>query len=155
MISNKISFEFTDDAYHQLAQRIRDLDTWLTFAVNLTPEDRRRYSKMGDRTIPFVEKTLQYADERPDLAPPYMDIPEFKRDLKLARQLKELLLMLEPVVEKISDSYMAAGMDAFDAARKMYKYVKAAAESGVPGTDTIVDELRKRFYKRKSSSPQE
>ena len=38
MISNKISFEFTDDAYHQLAQRIRDLDTWLTFAVNLTPD---------------------------------------------------------------------------------------------------------------------
>jgi hypothetical protein len=84
-----------------------------------------------------------------------MDIPEFKRDLKLARQLKELLLMLEPVVEKISDSYMAAGMDAFDAARKMYNYVKAAAESGVPGTDTIVDELRKRFYKRKSSSTPE
>jgi hypothetical protein len=63
--------------------------------------------------------------------------------------------MLEPVVEKISDSYMAAGMDAFDAARKMYNYVKAAAESGVPGTDTIVDELRIRFYKRKSSSTRE
>jgi hypothetical protein len=74
---------------------------------------------------------------------------------KVKNKILESVSRLETVVEKISDSYMAAGMDAFDAARKMYNYVKAAAESGVPGTDTIVDELRKRFYKRKSSSTRE
>jgi hypothetical protein len=33
---------------------------------------------------------------------------------------------LELLVEKISDSYLAAGIDDFQAARKIYNYVKAA-----------------------------
>ena len=154
MSKENISFELTQEAYDQIAQSIRALDSLLIFAVNLTPEERKTYQTMGDKTIAFVEKTVQYADERPDLAPPYLDILEFKRDLKLARQLRELLIMVEPVVEKISDSYLAAGTDAYDAARKMYSFIKAASGSGAPGSDTIAAELKKRYVRRKAS-PQE
>ena len=49
---------------------------------------------------------------------------------------------------------LAAGADAFDSARKLYNYVKAASESGAPGSDSIAAELKKRFVRRKSS-PQE
>jgi hypothetical protein len=101
-----------------------------------------------------VEKSVQYTDERPDLVPSYLDIPEFKKDLKLARQLRELLLMLNPVVEKISDSYLAAGVDAYEAARRLYSHIKAASESGAPGTDSIAAELKKRYVRRKSNSPE-
>ena len=66
--------------------------------------------------------------------------------------MKELLIMLDPVVEKISDSYLAAGADAFDSARKPYNYVKAASESGAPGSDSIAAELKKRFVRRKATS---
>ena len=149
MSKEKISFELTGEAYGQISQGIRDLDSLLTFAVNLTPEERRNYSTMGDKSLAFVEKAVQYVDERPDLVPPYLDIPEFKKDLKLARQLKDLLIILDPVVEKISDSYLAAGADAFGAARKLYNYVKAASESGAPGSDSIAAELKKRFVRRK------
>lgn len=152
MSTEKISYELTEEAYGQLAQSIRALDSQLTFAVNLTTEDRKSYQIMGDKTIAFVEKSVQYTDERPDLVPPFLNIPEFKKDLKLAKQLRELLLILNPVVEKISDSYLAAGIDAFEAARKMYNFVKAAADSGAPGSDSIAAELRKRFVRRKSDS---
>ena len=154
MSNEKISHELTEEAYDQIAQSIRALDSLLPFAVNLTPDERKNYQTMGDKTIAFVEKAVQYTDERPELVPAYLDIPEFKKDLKLARQLKELLLMVDPVVEKISDSYLAAGVDAYEAARKMYSYIKAAAESGAPGTDSIAAELKKRYVRKKSSSQQ-
>ena len=153
MSKQNISVELTGEAYGQISQGIRDLDSLLTFAVNLTPEERRNYSTMGDKSIAFVEKAVQYVDERPDLVPPYLDIPEFKKDLELARQLRNLLMILDPVVEKISDSCLAAGADAFEAARKLYNYVKTASESGAPGSDSIAAELKKRFV-RKKASPQ-
>ena len=61
-------------------------------------------------------------------------------------------MILEPLVEKISDTYLAAGSDAFLAARKLYSFVKAASDSGAPGSDTIAAELKKRYLRRRSSS---
>jgi hypothetical protein len=142
----------TEEAYGQIAQSIRALDSLLPFAINLTVEERRRLHKMGDKSIAFVEKAAQYADEQPDLVPPYLDIPEFKKDLKLARQLKDLLMILEPSVEKISDTYLSAGSDAFLAARKLYSFVKTASDSGAPGSDTIAAELKKRYLYRYTNS---
>ena len=75
MSNEKISFELTEEAYGQIAQSIRALDSQLTFAVNLTPDERKNYQTMGDKSIAFVEKSVQYTDERPDLVPPYLDIP--------------------------------------------------------------------------------
>ena len=152
MSKGKISHELTEEAYGQIAQSIRALDSLLPFAINLTVKERRKLHKMGDKSIAFVEKAAQYADERPDLVPPYLDIPEFKRDLKLARQLKDLLMILEPSVEKISDTYLAAGSDAFLAARRLYSFVKAASDSGAPGSDTIAAELKKRYLYRYTNS---
>ena len=154
MSTNKISFELTQENHELIAQRIRDVDAELGFAINLTPEERRNYSTMGDKTFTFVDKTIHYLDERQDLRAPYVNITELKQDMKLAQQLKELLLLIEPVVEKISDTYLAAGTDAFEAARKIYSYIKTASEAGAPGTDVIAAELGKR-YVRKSSTTQE
>ncbi|MFC2146361.1 hypothetical protein ACFLRT_03265 [Acidobacteriota bacterium] len=154
MSQGKISFELTEEAYGQIAQSIRALDSLLPFAINLTPDERKNCQTMGDKSIAFVEKAAQYADERPDLVPSYLDIPEFKKDLKLARQLRDLLMILEPSVEKISDTYLSAGSDAFWAARRLYSFVKAASDSGAPGTDSIAAELKKRYVRKKSSSQQ-
>ena len=155
MSNNKISYELTQENHDLIAQGIRDVDAALGFAVNLTPEERKNYATMGDKTFTFVDKTIQYMDERQEFRPPYVDITELKRDMNLAQQLKGLLLLIEPVVEKISDTYLAAGIDAYEAARKIYNYIKTASTSGAPGSDVIAAELAKRFVKRPSTTPEE
>jgi len=152
MKKGKISFKLTEQAYGQIAQSIRALDSLLTFAINLTVDERHKLYKMGDKSIAFVDKSIRYADERPDLVPTYLDLSEFKEDYTLSKQLKDLLLLLEPVTEKLSDTYLSAGSDAFLAARKLYSAVKAAAYSGAPGSDTIVSDLRKRFSRKNPNS---
>lgn len=149
-----VSFEMTDELRGQLSDGIRSLDALLAFTINLTVRDRIKLQKMGDKSIAFVEKAIQFANDRPDLVPPYLDVAEFQRDYTLAKQLKELFNQINPVVEKISDTYLAAGSDAFSAARKLYSYVKAAAASGAPGSDSISAELKKRYtrIRRKTTS---
>lgn len=52
------------------------------YLVALSSEERKSLLKMGDRTIPFVAKMIEYADTEPEIVPNYMDVPELKKDLK-------------------------------------------------------------------------
>jgi hypothetical protein len=49
------------------------------------------------------------------------------------------------LAEMVADSRTAAGSDAYTAALAIYNSAKTAAKQGVPGTQTIVDELGKLF----------
>jgi hypothetical protein len=149
MVINKVSVELTDEQYGALAQRIRDLDGDLGFAVNLNTEERRSLQKMGDKSVSFVDKSREYAIERPDLVTDHLKVAELEKDLKLAKQLKSLLSLLNPVLEKISDTYLAAGADAFSWSREFYNFVKAGARAGTPGCDFIAADLKKRYSFRK------
>ncbi len=112
---------------------------------NLTDEDRKGIAKMADKTIPFVSKALDYADQNGNLVPPYMDLPEAKKDLALARELYRLMQLLQPIVTALDDTYTVAGSEAYDAARSFYNYVLGATKQNVAGTQAIYDDLKQRF----------
>jgi hypothetical protein len=90
-----------------------------------------------------TDHTFMLASERKDIVPPYVNMEEFKKDLDLYKKCKELLKILEIVHEKILDTYIGAGSDAFGAARKIYYYVKGLVKVNMPGSNVIYDELRK------------
>lgn len=148
MFYQRISAEITAEAMDLLEQNLREVETNLSFTVNLSPEERSTLPKMGDRSVAFVDKALDLSLKHPDLVPRYLDVAELQRDLELARKLKRLLNILEPLTERVSDTYIAAGAEAFAAARNFYRSVKGAATAGVPGCDTIAAELGKRYHLR-------
>jgi hypothetical protein len=39
--------------------------------IALTPDERRAIPKMSDKTLPFMEKTLDYYQAAPQFAPPF------------------------------------------------------------------------------------
>ena len=47
--------------------------------MDLSPQDRRELPKIGDKTLTFVAKSLDYAMAHPELCPPYLDVPEFQK----------------------------------------------------------------------------
>lgn len=53
----------------QLEIAIKTFVKTLDFMINLTPVERQRILKMGDKTLAFVEKGLAYAQQRPELMP--------------------------------------------------------------------------------------
>ena len=149
-----ISAELKPDEKNAILDLIQQITDKLPFLINLTQEERIQIPKMGDKTVAFVEKALELAQQNQHLVPPYLNIDELRRDLELAKQLRDVLNKLAPLLEKVSDTYLAAGSEAYIAALAFYNSAKSAAKSNVPGTDYIVDELGKRFV-RKSEQKEE
>ena len=43
---------------------------------------------MSDKTLPFVDKTLDYAQSSPQFAPQHMNVPEMKIDIEVLNVLR-------------------------------------------------------------------
>lgn len=145
MAKNMISASLSDAAVADIKTKIGDIEKQLSFRVNLTPEERQFKLKMGDKSIAFVEKALDLSENNPKLVPPYLDVKEMRKDIGLAKQLASIHRQLASLTESIESTMMVAGSEAFEAALTFYNSAKNASESDVPGTNTIVNELGKRY----------
>lgn len=143
-----ISIELKENVVQEILQLIQQIEAKLTFLINLTPEERHALPKMGDKSVSFVQKALELAQQYPTLVPPYMDVDELRRDFKLAENLRTIFNALSVLYEKISDTYLAAGSEAYLAALSFYNSAKQAAKQNIPGTDYVVNELGKRFERK-------
>jgi hypothetical protein len=57
------------------------------YTIALTPAERHELPKMGEKTLAFVEKAHQFAQQNPAFLPPYLDIAEFGIDFADAHGL--------------------------------------------------------------------
>lgn len=119
------------------------LENYLLF--NLTPSDRLELSKMGDKTIVFVQKSLEYAESNPTLVPAYLDITEAKKDFALSQELNNILKQISTLQRAIEDTTMVSGSEAYNAALVFYNSVKGASRVNVPGSEAVYNDLQQRF----------
>jgi hypothetical protein len=124
---------------------IATIEDNLQFLVNLTPEERRTLPKMGNATQSFVGKALEIATNNPQFVPPYVDIAAMRKDYELAARLQGIEMQLASLLEKVSDTNMAAGSEAFVTSLTLYSSLKAAAKVNVPGANALATELGERF----------
>jgi hypothetical protein len=123
------------------------------YIVALTPAERHELPKMGEKTISFVEKAYDFAQQNPNLVPPYLDMAAFGVDFGDAHGLWTLVNSIRRLEENAGDTEMTAGSEAYQAALVFYKSVKMAAAQDIPGAKAVYEELRTRFPggKRKTS----
>lgn len=114
-----------------------------------------RLMKMGDGSHPFTEQALKHAVRSPEFMPNFSSVEEFQRDWTLTMQLKEIKNALMLLNQDVSDTYMAAGADAFSNARDYYNSAQRGAANNIPGAQAIVDDLRPRWFKRFDNQEEE
>jgi hypothetical protein len=148
---NLISISFNEQDFNEINNAIT------TLKVKLIPQlkaiqngEVRELSKMGDKTVAFVSKALEHCITNPELAPQYLDVNEFKNDVKAIENLRSIYAPLEQLTRLISDSMILAGSDAFSAALMFYNSVKYAKKSNVAKAGSIYDDLSTRFPAKKS-----
>ena len=118
------------------------------YATNLTTEERRSTWKLGPQSLPFVNEVKICVNEYPEYRAGFFDTEKFEKDLNFSIQATGLANELAPVLEKLTESAMAAGADAFAAARTFYETVRAGVKANRPGADAILERLEKVFYKK-------
>ena len=152
-METKISVSVSPEVEQAILDEIASIERKLPFLTYLTSEDRHNLAKMGDKTIAFVTKGLEYAKQNPGVVPPFLDVVKYDSDVKAVTELSKILKPLKQLLEKIDDTTMLSGSEAYADALIFYNAVKSASRADVPGMKTIYEDLQTRFPGRGKSTP--
>jgi len=147
--SQRISLNVPEADVQVIRDAIKALqDKLIPHLIDLGPDERRALPKLGDKTVSFVGKALEYAREHPAMRPSFFDMAEFERDLDAVQLLLGLQRPLSQVMDMVDDSLILAGSEAYSAALAYYQAAKAAARINVAGAATIADDLSRSLPAR-------
>ena len=132
-----------------IADTLTNIDACSTalapYMIPLTPEERHNLLKMGNKTLSFVVKALDYARHYPQLCPSFLNIVDFEADVADATGLRTLHIAAKQLADNIDDTIMVAGSEAYQSALVFYNAIKIAAAQDIPGAKEIYHELKARF----------
>ena len=143
--SNRITHELHSQLITDLRAAFANVENLLNFLVGLTTEDREKLPKMNSGNKPFTEDAINGASINSDIVPSYVKPAEMVKDLNLYNQLDEFVQRAARLSEKIQDTQMLAGSEAYVNALTIYRLAESAANAGVPGADTFYNKLKTRF----------
>lgn len=142
---NRINTTMTATQVANVKQALQTILSNMPFLTGLSETERIALPKMNVSNKVFVEDTLNAAANNAGLLPTYLSIANTQTDYTLFEQLEELQLLVNQLSEKIDDTRLLAGSEAYGSALVAYRLFGGAAEAGVAGADTIYTQLRARF----------
>lgn len=150
--SNVISLKMSEEDLTAINGALTTLnEKLLPYLIALTAAEKKGLVKMRDKTTPFVEKAVDYAEGNSSLVPAYVDVAEMRTDFDAVSTLINIYRRVEAYMGPLDDTILLSGSEAYKAALQFYNAVKQAAKAGVPGAQAIYDDLKQRFEKSSSS----
>ncbi len=147
---NRISASIDPADKDQIKQKTEQIETLLPFLVDLDADERKKGQKIGKRRRDFVEQIVDIANDHPEILPPAFDLPEFKKDVALEKDLDDILTWASRVRKQIDDTHLMAGREAYQQALKIYKYLQAAE-----GLDELKQKIGEYFGKAREEEAEE
>nr|WP_321358424.1 hypothetical protein [uncultured Draconibacterium sp.] len=152
-MEDRFSFELNEEEQGDVNNALRTLISVLgPKLMTLTPDERKELPKMGDKSVAFVEKAIEYAQEYPQYMPGFIDVPEAALDFTAVKTIRGIYTQLQRLTGELEDSMLLAGSEAYSSALSVYKVLKNAADMGQPGAETAARELANRFPRGKRST---
>lgn len=148
-MENRVDVVLTPEQMEAVKAGLASLGSILDFAVPLTGADRVALLKLGDKSVAFVNKSLEAAKAHPGSIPPAVKVDELERDVKLYDQLNEIARRLATLQRAVEDTAMVAGSEAYQAALQVYGFLQAGVKFE-PGLGEVVNELGRRFRRQRA-----
>ncbi|WP_299180738.1 hypothetical protein [uncultured Aquimarina sp.] len=145
VLNNRLSVTVDPAAITEVKNRIEEINTLLPFLTGLTKDERRTLPKINRSNKIFVEDTLDSMRQNGDILPNFINVEEVDKDYALYNELKVLALELAALSEKVNDTRILAGSEAYSTSLLAYKMFGVAANSGVAGAEALHSRLKERF----------
>lgn len=149
---NRLNVTMTTAQITAVKTALQTIQTNMPFLTGLTVEERIALPKINVSNKAFTEDAINSAVNNANMIPSYFSTANLQTDYNLFVQLDELILLIDQVAEKMSDTQLLAGSEAYVNALASYRLFGAAADAGVPGADAIYDRLKSRFANQGNSS---
>ncbi|MBW4360242.1 hypothetical protein [Flavobacterium taihuense] len=145
LTNNRINTTATAAQITAVKTALQTITTNLPFLVGLTTEERIALPSINVSNKAFTEDAINAGVNNPTLIPSYVSVGGMQNDMLLFTQLDEIIMMTKQLLEKMEDTQLLAGSEAYTSALTLYKLFGSAADAGVAGTDAIVSQLKQRF----------
>ncbi len=145
-LDNLISFELTAAELTEIDAAIENISKIIApKVVNLTPEERKQYGRIGNRTENWIDKVKGYMDGNESLVPAYINKPEHDKDYAARKALQPRLNKLNAIVEGLDDTQKLISSDLYQNSIAFYRNMKITALQNVPGSTSIYQDLQAQF----------
>lgn len=151
MTQNIISLELSDGQITIALEALTELEGALAGLISLEAEDRRRLTKMGQKSEVFCRQALSVLAQNPQIVPPSLNLAEAQSDLRALDRLRPVLDRLQRLAERGADTEIALGSDVMDVALEGYGLLTVSGKN--QGLDGLRKELSSRFS-RTSRKPE-
>ena len=153
-MDNRISLRIPPAEFQSARQKLEEALALLKpHLESLTPGEIQELFKVGEKGSAFLEKAVGYSHTNPELAPRHLDLAEMQADYEGAEALVPLSNISQQLTDMLVSTVMLSKSEAAVAALAYYNAVKQAAHDGVPGAQTIYEDLQKRFPGRPKKKP--
>lgn len=130
----------------EILANINTIKQQLPFLIDLTTDERRALTKMGDKSSAFVTKALEVATQNPDFLPRSFSVEEMRKDVELMQMLQPILMVVNQLQDLVEDTYMQVGSEAYSAALTIYSYAKNSPSGSA--LEGVAEELGRRFARK-------
>ena len=143
--NNRISAVLEPDNLKKVLLLLEDAANIMPFLIGINSEERMRLPKIDGSNRLFVQDAIKVMKQNSSLMPTFVNIEELEKDFTLYEQLDTVLSFVNQLQEKLRDTQILAGSEAYSTALVAYRMFQMAADAGLAGMDSIVDELKQRF----------
>jgi hypothetical protein len=144
--TNNVPISITEADLTAINTSIQTLQTkLLPYLATLSADERMGLPKMGDKTVSFVQKSLEYCQKNPDLVPPYIDVAGLSANTQTCEQIRTMFQPLLQITDSLWDTLILTGSEAYSESLKFYNSVKLASKAKVQKAETIYNDLSVRF----------
>ena len=143
--NNRVSVTLSADLRDEAYAHINSLEAIFPLLLSATVDEWTSLPKIDVDNKQFVEDAIAVLRNRANELPPQMQpmVKEMEKDLAYFKLLDEVEIVFTQFLEKIRDTRMLAGSEAFQA---------AYAAMGLPGWDDANDRLGEFFKKMKKNT---
>lgn len=153
MSQNLVTLYFTPEQLGTVDELLAALEREFAGLIAMTPAQRRKIKRMGDKSEAFCRLALHGVAGNPQIVPPSLDVAAAQADLVALEQLRPRLHRLQRLTERAQDTEIALGSDIMACALQGYALLKVAGKN--QGLEGLRRELGNRFTKSARASAAE
>jgi len=152
-MDNKVSQAIPEATLQQALDHLTQVRALLApYLLSLTPDERAKMPKMGEKSVEFVTKAADYSQSLAQLLPGYVDGQALQVDVSVYQGLLPLYSLLHGLVTDVDSTRLEAGSEGYTVALLVYAALQAAAQQNQPGAQAAVEALSTRFAAQRNNA---
>lgn len=125
-----------------ISQNLASIRSSVPTTKLLKASERRSLFKLSDNRLEFVEQAFKKMQSNPSLVPNYVDVSSAIRLLHLYKQLDEISVEFEKVMNQVENTRLQAGNQALKISKLFYHNALNAATIGLQDAEKIIETLK-------------